>query len=127
MCSSDLAFMWGIAGSLNDDQIDALAEYYSAKTPRSHSYGDASARYRGKSIYEKGLPAQGVPACVTCHGANGEGVAAFPRLAGQQAPYFVSQMRAFRTNLRVADIMQPVARYLTSEDIDALAAYVRSR
>ena len=121
-----LAFMWGIAGSLDDGQINALAEYYSAQQPGSRSSVDPTARDRGKRIYEGGLQARGVPACVTCHGARGEGVAAFPRLAGQQRPYFVSQMLAFRTKLRAMDIMEGVASHLSADDVDVLADYIHS-
>ena len=121
-----LAFMWGIAGSLDNGQINALALYYSEKQPGARSAVDPSTRDRGRRIYEGALKAQGVPSCVTCHGARGEGVAAFPRLAGQQTPYFVSQMLAFKTKLRAFDVMQGVASHLSQDDVELLAEYVRS-
>lgn len=120
------AFMWGIAASLEERQIDAIAEYYAAQSPAAGSEFDYSLEGRGRRIYESGIPAQSVAACSACHGRRGEGVADFPRLAGQQAPYVRAQLTAFRQNLRSAQVMNTVASTLTADDMEALAAYVQS-
>jgi cytochrome c553 len=120
------AFMWGIAASLDERQIDAVAEYYASQYPAPRTERDSTLERRGKRIYEGGIATQKVAACMACHGARGEGVADFPRLAGQRAPYIRSQLRAFREKLRSADVMNAVAGGLTQEDEDALAAYLQS-
>ena len=120
------AFMWGISASLNEHQINAVAEYYASQDPAAGRELDGSLEREGKRIYERGLPAQKVAPCSACHGARGEGIADFPRLAGQRAPYVRAQLRAFQQKLRSADAMNAVAGGLTEEDVRALAAYVQS-
>jgi cytochrome c553 len=121
-----LGFMWGMAAALDDSQIDALAEYYSAKRAPTASGGDATLRARGKAIYEEGLSSRSVPPCGACHGSLGEGREEFPRLAGQHPQYFMNQMRSFQSDFRHADPMRLVARALNTSDLEALAAYIQS-
>ncbi len=65
--------------------------------------------------------------CVTCHGSNGIAMLAmYPNLAGQNAPYLKAALNAYREGRRTggtAGLMIPMARSLSDEDIDALAAY----
>ena len=121
-----LAFMWGMAASLDDSQIDALAQYYSAKRAPTGASGDAALRARGKTLYEHGLASGNVPPCGACHGSSGEGKEEFPRLAGQHAEYFMNQMRSFKANSRRTDPMRLFASALNTPDLEALAAYVQS-
>jgi len=55
----------------------------------------------GKQISTQG--ANGAPACITCHGAQGEGnpAAGFPQLAGLGAKYLSEQLEAM-ANVRVS-------------------------
>ena len=122
-----LAYMWGIAGSLDEQEIAGLAEYYASQSPAEGVRRHPTEEARGKRIFETGIPAQHVAPCFGCHGANAEGSIDFPRLAGQREPYFVSQMRAFQRRLRSGDTMQAIAGGLKDEDLQALAAYVKSR
>jgi cytochrome c553 len=121
-----LAFMWGMAASLDDSQIDALAQYYAAKRAPTGASGDAALRARGKTLYEHGLASGNVPPCGACHGSSGEGKEEFPRLAGQHAQYFMNQMRSFQANSRRTDAMRLFASALDTSDLEALAAYVQS-
>jgi cytochrome c553 len=124
-----VAFMQGIAASLNDAQIAGLAQYYSSQ--RAHSGAgvavDSAAAARGREIYENGIEAQNVPGCRSCHGAKAEGKVEGPRLAGQHSQYFLSQMTSYRLNLRDAAAMHEVAVALKPSDIEDLAAYIGSR
>lgn len=67
----------------------------------------------------------GVTACVSCHGTNGEGMAAsgFPRLAGQPAPYLRKQLGAFANGARVNPVMQPIAKSMNANQIRDVSAY----
>jgi len=121
-----LAFMWGMAASLDDSQIDALAQYYSGKPASTGPNADAALRARGKAIYDHGVASQKVPPCGACHGPKGEGTEEFPRLAGQHAQYFMNQMRSFQSNSRRADPMRLVASALSTSELEALAAYIQS-
>ncbi|MBV6273777.1 c-type cytochrome [Alcaligenaceae bacterium CGII-47] len=71
------------------------------------------------------LGAEGVVACATCHGAQGEGMAAagFPYLAGQGAAYLAIQLLDFAKGSRHNPIMEPIARTLDPAQVEALAAY----
>jgi cytochrome c553 len=91
-------YMWGMAGPLTDKQIQELADYFSKQTPvkvKNTKVNDPKLA-RGKVIFEKGIPEQGVIQCNSCHGPSGEGIASFPRLAGQQAYYLTQQLNIWR-------------------------------
>jgi cytochrome c553 len=124
-----LAFMWGIAASLDDAQISGLANYYASQRAPSGAGRsvDAAAAARGRDIYENGIESQNVPACSSCHGSSGEGKAEGPRLAGQHSQYFLSQMTSFQLNLRNAAAMREIAIALKPSNVSDLAAYVQSR
>ena len=76
------------------------------------------------SIATQGTP-QGAPACVTCHGAGGEGNAAagFPRLAAIGATYLAEQLDAFAAGTRKNAVMEPIAKALTAPQREAMARY----
>lgn len=78
----------------------------------------------GEQIAKSGNAA-GAPACVTCHGAagQGQGAAGFPRLAALNADYFIAQLRSFQVGTRANPIMGPVAKLLSQSDAQALATY----
>jgi len=79
----------------------------------------------GARLATQGAPAQGVPACATCHGAQGEGMAGsgFPRLAGQSAAYLGRQIESFQQDTRSHPVMSPIAKAMTAEQNRAAAAY----
>ncbi|MGO8857389.1 MAG: c-type cytochrome [Steroidobacteraceae bacterium] len=122
------AFMWGIARGLTDDQIDGVAQYFSSQPPvRGTASRNPALAERGKALFENGVPAREVPACNICHGANAEGLGTFPRLAGQHRDYLVTQLQQFRGQLRESEIMQPIAKNITDDEIAAVAEYVASK
>jgi len=122
------AYMWGMASQLSDDTIKELADFYAGQKPVPGQAGDPALVAAGKKIFNDGIPAQGVPACSSCHGANGEGATAFPRLAGQHVDYLVAQLQGFQSGVRSnAPIMLAVVRTLTAEQVKAVAAYAASR
>jgi cytochrome c553 len=120
-------FMWGIAGRLDENIINGIAAYYAAQ-PRAPSRTDDPALVaKGKELFDKGLLGRGIPACATCHGDNGEGVADFPRLAGQHAKYVAKQLTYIQTLTRAAPVMHGIVKDLTPEEMQAVAAYVQSK
>ncbi|MES2353623.1 MAG: c-type cytochrome [Pseudomonadota bacterium] len=72
--------------------------------------------------------ANGVAACASCHGAQGEGNAAagFPRLAGQSEDYLARQMKNFTNGSRNNAVMSPIAKALTLQQTNAVSAYYGS-
>ncbi|TEA77137.1 c-type cytochrome [Allopusillimonas ginsengisoli] len=69
--------------------------------------------------------AAGVVACATCHGAQGEGMAAagFPYLAGQNAAYLALQLKDLASGKRENAAMAPIAKAMNDAQIQAAAAY----
>ena len=63
-------------------------------------------------------------ACVTCHGARGEGNGFdAPRLAGLPAGYLQKQMEDYAAGLRPHAVMRDVARFLDSHERVRVANY----
>lgn len=63
-------------------------------------------------------------ACVTCHGARGEGNGFdAPRLAGLPAGYLQKQMEDYAAGLRAHALMRDVARFLDSDERMQVASY----
>ncbi|MET0983222.1 MAG: c-type cytochrome, partial [Telluria sp.] len=77
----------------------------------------------GEQLARKG--AGDVAACVSCHGAQGEGMAAtgFPRLAGQSAYYLGKQLAAYANGARVNPVMEPIAKAMNAQQIRNVSAY----
>jgi cytochrome c553 len=120
-------FMWGIAGNLDEAIIGGIAAYYAAQPAASGRSDDPALVAKGKELFDKGLPDRGIPACMSCHGANAEGVADFPRLGGQHAKYVVKQLNYIQTLVRSAPVMHGIVKDLSPPEIQALAAYVQSK
>lgn len=123
------AYMWGIAAPLSDAEIADLATYFSQQPPAPglDSSAEPEVIARGKELYDNGDEAKKIPACSSCHGANGEGSDDFPRLAGQHAEYLVRQIIAFRTSTRRNDIMHANAEDISDSDADAVAEYLTQK
>lgn len=76
----------------------------------------------GQKIATQGTT-QGVLACATCHGAQGEGMAVFPRLAGTGQIYLQAQLDAFANGSRKNAVMYPIAQKLTPAERLAVTSY----
>jgi cytochrome c553 len=120
------AYMWGMASQLSDTTISALAGYFAAQPAAPGRAGNSALIAQGKHLFEEGVPARQIPPCATCHGAHAEGMAAFPRLAGQHAPYLFKQMLVIQSVLRTAPVMHGVIKDLTKDQMQAVVAYLES-
>jgi cytochrome c553 len=120
-------FMWGIAGNLDAAIIGGIATYYAGQAPAQGRAGNPAMIAKGRELFDKGVPDRGIPACATCHGAAGEGVADFPRLAGQHARYVVKQLNYIQSLVRAAPVMHGIVKDLTPQEIQAVAEYVQSK
>ncbi len=122
-------YMWGLSRSLTEQQIEGLAAYFAQQKPAARPTVDAATVTIGANIYQQGLPGQGVPPCMSCHGEEGKGTEQFPRLAGQHADYLVKQLNVFqRTDERPeGSVMKVIAHGLTTADMKHVAAYLQSR
>jgi cytochrome c len=67
--------------------------------------------------------------CIACHGAQGQGQAIFPKLAGHTAEEIVDLLNRYRAGETVGPntpLMAPQAKPLSDEDIANLAAYIET-
>ena len=70
---------------------------------------------------------QKAQACAVCHGPVGISSAPdAPNLAGQPVLYLATQLKAYRGGARRHEVMNVIAKPLTDDDIDALAAWFSS-
>jgi cytochrome c553 len=66
--------------------------------------------------------------CVACHGASGVSSSdLWPNLAAQKQAYIMKQLKAFREGTRTDPLMSGMAKALSDEDIENLAAYFSSQ
>jgi cytochrome c553 len=64
---------------------------------------------------------------MVCHGPLGVATQPeTPHLAGQPASYLAAQLKAFRSGVRKHEVMSVIARPLSDDDIDAIAAWFAS-
>jgi cytochrome c553 len=64
--------------------------------------------------------------CAGCHGANGEGKAPNPPLAGMPEDTFIQAMKDYKSGKRPNPIMKTFAGQLKDQDFANLAAYYAS-
>jgi cytochrome c553 len=121
-----ISYMWGMAGPLSDETIDALAKYYSSQRVIAEKVPESAEVAKGRDIYEHGVQSEGVPACAACHGPDAHGIADFPRLAGQRSQYVLKQLGSFQSNMRNVAVMHGVAQSLRVPEMRAVAAYVET-
>ncbi|MDE1902275.1 MAG: cytochrome c4 [Alphaproteobacteria bacterium] len=119
-------YMWGMAATLSDATIAGVAQFFSSQEAAPGTPGDPTLVAEGQQIYKHGIPDRQVPACQTCHGANGQGNAIIPRLAGQHPGYIADQLQNFASGGRANPIMHRNAKNLTQQETLQIAAYVGS-
>jgi cytochrome c553 len=65
--------------------------------------------------------------CATCHGVNGQGVAAFPKLVGKTTEDVKTKLVDYKAGKTIGPqtaVMAPNASKLGDSDIDAMATYI---
>jgi cytochrome c553 len=126
---SHIAVIMSKVHGLSPEMQTALATHFKDLHPKPFGGAPRELADAGKKIYEEGIPDANVPACSACHGPEGKGSGANPRLAGQLYPYTVKELVNWSTERgqRTSDtsaIMQPIARSLTKSQTEAVAAYI---
>lgn len=121
--------MTPMAMGLSEDDMEDLAVYFDEQ-PLTGLEADPARAPKGQRLYRGGDANTGVAACLACHGPEGDGnpAAGWPSIKGQHAPYVAAQLRAYRAGTRKTDsnqMMRDVARNLSDEQIDDVAAYVQ--
>ena len=120
--------MEGVAHAAKS-QAEKEAVVWYAQQPRAAGHaGNRLRTEEGKEIFAKGVPAQKILPCMTCHGAGAKGKKPAPGLAGQNAEYIEAQLDKFRKgDRRHAPEMTTVTRDLDPQQAHAAAIYLQSR
>jgi cytochrome c553 len=109
------------AGAIRDYVVNRAQE---DGTRRSEGASRQPDPKHGAVIAAQGT-ASGAAACAQCHAFSGssDSTGAFPRIAGQPAPYLSKQLQDFASRARDNAFMSSIARALSADDIDDVAAY----
>ena len=117
--------------TLSDNDLLDIAAYYSSnKISIGQAKNDEDLLSLGKMLYRSGNMKKEIPACSSCHSVYGNGniLAGYPSVAGQQIGYLASTLKAYRSKERNegegALVMQSIAENLSDNEIEALANYM---
>lgn len=93
----------------------------------SLAYAGTGSIEAGKKIVLEGNNKEAL-ACMGCHMENGEGMqdSGFPQLAGMNPTYMTKQLKDLQGPLRKSDVMNPMAKSLSEQDIQDVVAYFSS-
>jgi cytochrome c553 len=118
-----------VVSTLKPEDLAPLAAYFNRQKLKPGEAGDKAETAVGKLLYFDGNEETGVPACVGCHQPQGAGQTIYPRIGGQHATYVAQQLRNFAAGERSNDVsrfMRVVAKRMTEEEIQSVAAYLVS-
>lgn len=115
-----------MAANLTNEDIADISFYLSQQSLENPATAGRSDWVEmGQRIWRGGIMEKGVPACASCHGADGAGIPGqYPYLSGQFPAYIESQLRAFRSRERDNnDSMVDIASRLSDLEIQAVSDY----
>jgi cytochrome c553 len=126
--------MQPIASTLSAPDMAALGAYFAQQKPKGLAAKDPANVRVAQRLYRGGDAQAGIPACASCHSANGGGIPKnYPRVGGQHADYTYAQLQAFKAGQRGNDkdgkdvngrIMVDIASRLSDVQMKALADYM---
>jgi len=120
--------MLSMANMLDDQAIEDVAAFYASQKVQ-HAAVEKKYIEVAQKLYRGGDADRDIAACIACHGAKGEGMAAagFPAISGQQPEYTMTTLKAFRSGARDNDaneVMRDITAKMSDEQIEALAFYL---
>ena len=116
-----------ISKTISDSDLADIASYFASLKKMQ---GDGSgANPVAAKLFLKGDAARGIPACASCHGANGKApvIATYPVIGGQHQAYLRIQLLHWRSGDRSNSpdgAMNKAAINLSDGEVDALADYL---
>ena len=117
----DNPLMTAAAKGLKDEDLQALADYFSKlPPPRAAGKGDSEKLKRGRAVLEK-------ERCTSCHGAKLEGDNNVPRLANQREDYLLKALRDYKSGRRVGygnAVMPETVSNLSDAELADLAHFL---
>jgi sulfide dehydrogenase cytochrome subunit len=109
--------MCGIVEDLSDEDLEAVAAWYSGKTfvPAAQEF-DAALAEAGSALHADN--------CENCHGEGGSLAGVGPRLAGQWIPYLKSTLKYVPTGEhQVPSMMERKLNEFSPDEMQALLNY----
>jgi cytochrome c553 len=121
--------MADMVSKLTPEDMQAVGRYFEKMKTTPEPSKDMPLVKVGEYIYHKGNSYSGVPACASCHGANGDGTASLPKLSGQFPHYLEAQLKQFNTRERNNDnaVMHSIASKMTALEIAAVSEYLGTK
>jgi cytochrome c553 len=118
---------------LHDDYLKELAGYFAAQSIKQPAplEPDSAAPAAGERLVTQGDAANGVPACVLCHGKLLTGIEpGIPGLVGLNSRYIAAQLVSWRVGTRHArspDCMREIASRLSETQIREVSAWLAAQ
>jgi cytochrome c553 len=121
--------MADMVAKLKPDEMLAVGKYFEKMQLPAEAAKDGALAAVGNYIFHAGNAFSGVPACASCHGKDGLGTAALPRLAGQYASYTEGQLKSFGKRERTNDnaVMHAIVSKMTALEMAAVAEYLSGK
>jgi cytochrome c553 len=116
-----------VVAALKPEDFLPLASYFSGQKMKAGESDNKKLSDLGKLVFFDGNEDTGLPACVGCHQVQGTGHTIYPRVGGQHVTYVTQQLKNFAAGDRSNDVsrfMRVVAKRMTDEEVDAVAAYI---
>ena len=96
------------------------------------THGSVVEQLQAKQLAAAGDPFSSIKplwaGCAACHGQEGQGMAVFPKLAGQSQSYIVGRLNAYRNRETVgamSSTMWGQAEMLSDNDIELLGEFIQ--
>ncbi len=118
--------MGPIAAGLSENDINDVAAYYASQSSNPRRPRDPQTLELGRKVFTEGNPEEDLPACITCHRSNGQGIRPdFPRVGGQNPDYVDAQLEHWLANRgHRGKLMSIIAPRLSAEERAAVADYI---
>ena len=118
-------YMWGPARRIGPEVARELGRYVAMLDAEPARDGNSGLTEAGRALYMEGNAPSNVNACVVCHGPEGQGVGAIPRLAGLSAVYMKRRLDGWSQGFHPTAVPMPgISRKLSPADIDAITSYL---
>jgi cytochrome c553 len=122
------AVMGAMVAPLSAEDMKNLGAYYAQQKPKPGAAQDKALAEQGEKVYRGGNLETSVPACAGCHSPNGSGLPPnYPRLSGQHRDYTLTQLRAFRKELRANDdnqVMHMITTRMSEKEMQAVSEFI---
>lgn len=117
-----------MARGISDSDLADIAAFFSTQVAAPGEATATPPSPAAQQLYLQGDAQRQLPACASCHGADGRGIAqAGPRLAGQGVRYLEQQLENWRNGSRRnsnAGVMNRYSAALSNSEIAELSRYL---